>query len=137
VLGLLGFGSRSNPDLIRLDYRRDPALACVAQLGEIMKKLMLIAVAPLALALLYTAPVIAHPGRTAGDGCHNDRRNGGRHCHGGGHATRARAPQGARGRSAYYRNCSAARAAGAAPVYRGERGYGSHLDRDNDGIGCE
>lgn len=40
-------------------------------------------------------------------------------------------------RSAYYRNCSAARAAGAAPVYRGQPGYGSHLDRDNDGIGCE
>lgn len=41
------------------------------------------------------------------------------------------------GRSAYYRNCSAARAAGAAPVYRGEPGYARHLDRDNDGVGCE
>lgn len=37
----------------------------------------------------------------------------------------------------YYRNCLAARAAGAAPVYRYEPGYGSHLDRDSDGIGCE
>ncbi len=37
----------------------------------------------------------------------------------------------------YYRNCSAARAAGAAPVYIGEPGYGVHLDRDRDGIGCE
>lgn len=36
-----------------------------------------------------------------------------------------------------YRNCSEARAAGAAPVLRGEYGYGPHLDRDNDGIGCE
>ncbi len=36
-----------------------------------------------------------------------------------------------------YRNCAAARAAGAAPVYRGQPGYGPHLDRDNDGIGCE
>jgi len=34
-------------------------------------------------------------------------------------------------------NCSRARAAGAAPVRRGDPGYGSHLDRDNDGIGCE
>lgn len=42
-----------------------------------------------------------------------------------------------RARSVYYRNCSAARAAGAAPVYRGDPGYASHLDRDNDGIGCE
>lgn len=41
------------------------------------------------------------------------------------------------GGSAYYKNCTAARAAGAAPVYRGQPGYGSHLDRDNDGIGCE
>jgi hypothetical protein len=37
----------------------------------------------------------------------------------------------------YYKNCSAARVAGAAPVYAGEPGYGRHLDRDADGIGCE
>ena len=36
-----------------------------------------------------------------------------------------------------YRNCAAARAAGAAPLYRGQSGYASHLDRDNDGIACE
>lgn len=39
--------------------------------------------------------------------------------------------------SVYYRNCTAARAAGAAPVYVGDPGYGIHLDRDHDGIGCE
>lgn len=39
--------------------------------------------------------------------------------------------------STYYANCSAARAAGAAPVHRGDPGYGTHLDRDGDGIGCE
>ncbi|WP_227985872.1 excalibur calcium-binding domain-containing protein [Streptococcus ruminantium] len=37
----------------------------------------------------------------------------------------------------YYPNCKAARQAGAAPVYRGQPGYGPHLDRDGDGIGCE
>ena len=37
----------------------------------------------------------------------------------------------------YYANCTAARAAGAAPVYRGDPGYGSHLDGDGDGVGCE
>lgn len=37
----------------------------------------------------------------------------------------------------YFANCSAARAAGAAPVRAGDPGYASHLDRDNDGIGCE
>lgn len=36
-----------------------------------------------------------------------------------------------------FKNCTEARAAGAAPVYRGQPGYGPHLDRDNDGIGCE
>ncbi len=39
--------------------------------------------------------------------------------------------------SAYYKNCDAARAAGAAPVYAGQAGYGRHLDRDGDGVGCE
>ena len=37
----------------------------------------------------------------------------------------------------YYRNCTAARNAGASNIRRGEAGYGSHLDRDNDGIACE
>jgi multidrug efflux pump subunit AcrA (membrane-fusion protein) len=39
--------------------------------------------------------------------------------------------------SASYANCSAARAAGAAPVRVGDPGYGRHLDRDGDGVGCE
>ena len=33
--------------------------------------------------------------------------------------------------------CNEARAAGAAPVYAGDAGYGSHLDGDGDGVGCE
>ena len=37
----------------------------------------------------------------------------------------------------YYANCKEARAAGAAPLYRGEPGYREKLDRDNDGIACE
>lgn len=40
-------------------------------------------------------------------------------------------------RDAYYANCSAARAAGAAPVYADEPGYSRRLDRDGDGVGCE
>ncbi|MFL6585530.1 MAG: excalibur calcium-binding domain-containing protein [Luteimonas sp.] len=36
-----------------------------------------------------------------------------------------------------FRNCAQARAAGAAPVRRGDPGYGPHLNRDNDGVGCE
>lgn len=38
---------------------------------------------------------------------------------------------------AYYDNCTAARNAGAAPLYRGDPGYRSGLDRDDDGIACE
>lgn len=39
--------------------------------------------------------------------------------------------------AAYYKNCSAAKAAGAAPLYRGEPGYRAALDRDGDGVACE
>jgi hypothetical protein len=37
----------------------------------------------------------------------------------------------------YYDNCDAARDAGAAPVREDDPGYGDHLDRDGDGVGCE
>lgn len=37
----------------------------------------------------------------------------------------------------YYKNCTEARQAGAAPIYRGEPGYRPGLDRDNDGIAYE
>lgn len=36
-----------------------------------------------------------------------------------------------------YRSCAQARAAGAAPMYRGQPGYNPNLDGDNDGISCE
>ena len=38
---------------------------------------------------------------------------------------------------ATYANCSEAKAAGAAPLSRGEPGYSSKLDRDGDGVACE
>ena len=81
--------------------------------------------------------VLAHPGGLAKDGCHNDRKNGGRHCHQGPRAAQPKQVQRTGGGSVYYENCTAARAAGATPVRRGDPGYASHLDRDNDGIGCE
>src|SRR5437763_1963292 len=34
----------------------------------------------------------------------------------------------------YYKNCTEARKAGAAPILRGEPGYRPALDRDNDGV---
>jgi Excalibur calcium-binding domain len=51
--------------------------------------------------------------------------------------TRSVPPTTAAGASVYYANCAAARAAGAAPIHRGEPGYRSGLDRDGDGIACE
>ena len=38
---------------------------------------------------------------------------------------------------AYYKNCAEARAAGAAPLHRGDPGYRAGLDRDDDGTACE
>jgi hypothetical protein len=68
----------------------------------------------LLIAALFALPVSipaqssAHGGGLNAEGCHNNRKTGDYHCH-----------------------------RGAAPVRRGDPGYGSHLDRDNDGIGCE
>lgn len=41
------------------------------------------------------------------------------------------------GGEVYYASCAQARAAGAAPLHRGDPGYRSGLDRDDDGIACE
>lgn len=37
----------------------------------------------------------------------------------------------------HFTSCKQAREAGAAPLYRGDPGYSSNLDRDNDGVACE
>ncbi|MGP0583722.1 excalibur calcium-binding domain-containing protein [Paenibacillus timonensis] len=37
----------------------------------------------------------------------------------------------------YYKNCTAVREAGAAPLYEGDPGYSTKLDRDKDGVACE
>ncbi|NUO76799.1 MAG: excalibur calcium-binding domain-containing protein [Lysobacter sp.] len=113
--------------------------------------------AAVVLTALSTPAAQAHGGGLDRDGCHHDRRNGGYHCHRGAPAARlapaaprrsfsnaeanAYAPAAPAQRfapsSGAYRNCTEARAAGAAPVRRGDPGYGPHLDRDNDGVGCE
>ena len=41
------------------------------------------------------------------------------------------------GGATYYKNCDAVRAAGAAPLHRGQPGYDRHLDRDGGGVACE
>lgn len=107
----------------------------------------LLPAAAVLLGLASAAAVPAHPGGLNAQGCHNDRKHGSYHCHGGG-ALRASAGASRSGGlaavgatrdggGAAYRNCAAARAAGAAPVRSGSPGYGRHLDRDGDGVGCE
>ena len=95
-------------------------------------------------AVLLPAIASAHSGGLNSEGCHNNRKTGDYHCHRGGQRSAPSVrPQGLVGGSSGSRasgafaNCSAARAAGAAPVRRGDPGYGRHLDRDGDGVGCE
>lgn len=76
----------------------------------------------------------AHPGGLNAQGCHQVRKTGGYHCYGGGRSSSSRSSE---PKGIAFRNCSAARAAGAAPVRAKDPGYGRHLDRDGDGIGCE
>jgi hypothetical protein len=52
-------------------------------------------------------------------------------------ATHAARPGGGPSGPVDYANCDAVRAAGAAPIHRGDPGYAAHLDRDGDGVGCE
>lgn len=89
---------------------------------------------------LVATSAAAHPGGLNAEGCHNNRKTGDYHCHRAPSSpAHEKRPEPARFTSSgrAYANCAAARAAGAAPVRRGELGYGPHLDRDNDGIGCE
>lgn len=91
------------------------------------------------------APALAHGGGLNAQGCHNNRKTGDYHCHRGGGGRNVLSSSPSRKRSyglssssgASFANCSAARAAGAAPVRAADPGYGKHLDRDGDGVGCE
>lgn len=92
----------------------------------------------IASAILIVAPAsaaFAHPGGLNAEGCHNNRKTGDYHCHRG--AVAPVRSQSLMSRGGAFPNCTAARAAGAAPVRVGDPGYGRHLDRDGDGIGCE
>jgi Excalibur calcium-binding domain len=111
----------------------------------------------LLLGVAFGADVRAHGGGLDKHGCHTNRKTGEYHCYRGAgpaHATSqesptfgtaaphsltpARGPSVKRGAgNGAFANCAEARAAGAAPVRRGDPGYGAHLDRDGDGVGCE
>ncbi|MDP2225940.1 MAG: excalibur calcium-binding domain-containing protein [Moraxellaceae bacterium] len=91
---------------------------------------------------VLSTPVLAHGGGTDASGCHTNRKTGEYHCHrpkvGGSPAQRSAPARGATsGGGVYFPNCASARAAGAAPLYRGRPGYRPALDRDSDGVACE
>ena len=107
---------------------------------------MLLGAAVLGGLLVTSAEALAHSGGLNAEGCHHNRKTGDYHCH--------RAPSTAPvtlapktrqpamqlrsgGGTVYYANCSEARAAGAAPLRRGELGYRPAMDRDGDGVACE
>lgn len=94
-----------------------------------------VAFAASTLAVTSAPQAWSHPGGLNAEGCHNNRKTGDYHCHRASTAPLRRQPLSTGGGS--YPNCAAARAAGAAPVRVGDQGYGRHLDRDGDGIGCE
>lgn len=97
----------------------------------------MLALAGAASALPLSHPAAAHPGGLNAQGCHTNRKAGDHHCH---RNPRAAQPvQAARSidGTVYYANCAAVRAAGAAPLRRGDPGYRSGLDRDDDGVACE
>lgn len=76
----------------------------------------------------------AHSGGLNREGCHNNRKTGDYHCHGGrstsaGLSANSLSPDNANRSSlpshrSAFRNCTEARAAGAAPVRAGDPGYG-------------
>lgn len=107
----------------------------------------LLTLAPINAALAYANCEAARAAGAApvyqsdwGYGRHLDRDGDGIGCEpysGGSGFRSAQSAQFYSGGGGSYANCSAARAAGAAPVFAGEAGYGRHLDRDGDGVGCE
>lgn len=105
-----------------------------------------IVTAILLLCTTFAPPAQSHPGGLNAEGCHNNRKTGDYHCHRSGSSSNTPTPPAntlmpardrAAGAPAYYANCAAARAAGAAPLSSGDPGYRSALDRDGDGIACE
>lgn len=95
--------------------------------------------------LAFPNHAVAHSGGLDKNGCHTNRKTGDYHCHRDSPTSQSDSlapadslsPAKPTRRAGEFANCDEARAAGAAPVRRGDSGYGTHLDRDNDGIGCE
>jgi Excalibur calcium-binding domain len=102
-----------------------------------MKTLTAALIAALLAGTVPAAEASAHPGGLNAQGCHNNRKTGDYHCHGNPRAIqpvqRAQSIDG----DVYYASCKAAHADGRFNIRRGEPGYRTALDRDDDGIACE
>lgn len=106
---------------------------CAAKIVALVALVSAVAILP--------SVALAHGGGLNAEGCHNDRRSGGYHCH---RAQRRILPDRVVRPSrltssvgAGFASCAAARAAGAALLRRGDPGYDARLDRDGDGLACE
>jgi hypothetical protein len=65
-------------------------LACKVRMELALVAIVLVfGIIVLVCAAFGTTAVQAHSGGLAADGCHNDRKNGGRHCHRGGSSSRS------------------------------------------------
>ncbi len=83
------------------------------------------------LVMLIPDTAFSHGGRLNSQGCHNDRKNGGYHCHRASSTPKPKVMPLKKSSNKIYKNCKEARAAGITPIRRGEPGYARHLDRDN------
>ena len=90
------------------------------------------------IAVAIAAPLFAHPAAEDDKRCHMHEDTGTLHCPEREEVKEdAPDPRPMRSQSVFYRNCNAARAAGVAPIRRGDPGYRPELDGDNDGWACE
>ncbi len=89
--------------------------------------------------LMSPMSAYAHGGRTNAEGCHNDRKHGGYHCHGGGRTDAASSVQSLKSSDATCGSkhlCGQMDSCDEAIRYLNDCGVMS-LDGDNDGTPCE
>lgn len=98
-----------------------------------------LAVRLIAATLMFPMFVHAHGGRTNSEGCHNDRKSGGYHCHGGVPTRKSAEPHKSQTEESACGGkylCKEMDSCDEAKHYLNDCGL-SRLDRDNDGIPCE
>jgi Excalibur calcium-binding domain len=98
-----------------------------------------LAVGLITVGLILPSIANAHGGRTNAEGCHNDRKHGGYHCHGGGRAETTSSVSGLKSSDAACGSknlCGQMNSCDEAMHYLNDCSVTS-LDGDNDGTPCE